>query len=68
MEGIVAADLDLELIGAAKTFYDAAGHYTRNDVFRFSVNHAPRRGVHDAGLAPPPRPAAATPRGAMNDA
>lgn len=49
-EGIVKAELDLDLIGVAKTFFDAAGHYTRNDVFRFQVEHAPRRGAHDAGL------------------
>jgi aliphatic nitrilase len=61
LEGIVAADLDLDLIGMAKTFYDAAGHYTRNDVFRFQVDHSPRRSAHDAGLAPAPRVSAAPP-------
>ncbi len=52
-EGIVVADLDLDRIEMAKTFYDAAGHYTRNDVFRFQVDHAPRRGPHDSGLPAP---------------
>ncbi|MBR0794918.1 carbon-nitrogen hydrolase family protein [Bradyrhizobium jicamae] len=49
-EGIVVADLDLDLIPKAKLFFDPAGHYTRNDIFRFDVNHASRRGAHDAGL------------------
>ena len=60
-EGIVAADLDLDMIGAAKAFYDSAGHYTRNDVFHFQVDHSSRRGAHDAGLAPAPRTPAAPP-------
>ena len=35
---ILYADLDLDLIPAAKRMFDAAGHYARPDVFRFEVN------------------------------
>ena len=34
---ILYADLDLDLISAAKRTFDAAGHYARPDVFRFEV-------------------------------
>jgi nitrilase len=34
---ILCADLDLDLIPAAKRMFDAAGHYSRRDVFRFEV-------------------------------
>ena len=34
---ILYADLDLALIPAAKRMFDAAGHYSRPDVFHFSV-------------------------------
>ena len=35
---ILYADLDLDLIPAAKRMFDAAGHYARPDVFHFEVN------------------------------
>jgi aliphatic nitrilase len=54
-EGIVVADLDLDLIPKAKLYFDPAGHYTRNDIFRFEVNHTSRRGAHDVGWAPDQR-------------
>ena len=38
---ILCAELDLALIPAAKRMFDAAGHYARPDVFRFSVHRAP---------------------------
>ena len=66
-EGVVVADLDLDSIGPAKSFYDAAGHYTRNDVFRFRVDHTARRGAHDAGLTPASRTSTATPLEALID-
>lgn len=34
---ILYADLDLDLIAAAKRMFDAAGHYARPDVFHFEV-------------------------------
>jgi nitrilase len=34
---ILYADLDLDLVSAAKRTFDAAGHYARPDVFRFEV-------------------------------
>ncbi len=37
-EGILYADLDLNEIIAAKRMFDAVGHYSRPDVFNFSVN------------------------------
>jgi len=36
-QDILYADLDLDLIPAAKRMFDAAGHYARPDVFRFEV-------------------------------
>ncbi|MCP4205371.1 MAG: carbon-nitrogen hydrolase family protein [bacterium] len=35
---ILYADLDLDLVPAAKRMFDSAGHYARPDVFRFEVN------------------------------
>jgi nitrilase len=40
-EEILYADLDMNEILAAKRMFDAAGHYARPDVFRFSVNRDP---------------------------
>ena len=37
-EEILYAEIDYRLIAAAKRVFDAAGHYARPDVFRFSVN------------------------------
>lgn len=37
-EGILYADIDLQQIIAAKRMFDVAGHYSRPDVFNFSVN------------------------------
>jgi nitrilase len=37
-EEIIYADIDLELITAAKRMFDVAGHYARSDVFKFAVN------------------------------
>jgi nitrilase len=34
---ILYADLDLDLVPAAKRMFDAAGHYSRPDVFRFDI-------------------------------
>jgi nitrilase len=36
-EDLVIAEIDLGEIAAAKRMFDAAGHYTRPDVFEFSV-------------------------------
>ncbi len=36
-EGILYADIDLQLITQAKRMFDAVGHYSRPDVFNFSV-------------------------------
>jgi nitrilase len=37
-EGILYADIDLNVITEAKRMFDVVGHYSRPDVFRFSVN------------------------------
>jgi len=37
-EGILYADLDLDEIITAKRAFDAVGHYSRPDVFKFEVN------------------------------
>ena len=37
-EGIIYADIDLREIISAKRRFDVAGHYTRPDVFNFSIN------------------------------
>lgn len=37
-EGILYADINMEEIIEAKRMFDAAGHYSRPDVFNFSVN------------------------------
>lgn len=38
-EGILYADIDLHQIIKAKRMFDVVGHYSRPDVFNFSVNH-----------------------------
>jgi nitrilase len=40
-EGILYADIDLEKTTEGKMDFDVAGHYSRNDVFNFSVNGMP---------------------------
>lgn len=37
-EGILYADIDLQEIIAAKRMFDVVGHYSRPDVFSFSIN------------------------------
>jgi len=41
-EELLLAEIDLDDIATAKRMFDAGGHYTRPDVFDFSVNHASR--------------------------
>ncbi len=38
VQEILYAELDLDLISAAKRMFDAAGHYARPGIFHFSVN------------------------------
>ncbi len=40
-EGILYADLDMEQVILSRMDFDPAGHYSRPDVFRLSVEHAP---------------------------
>ena len=44
-EGILTADLDFDDIARGKYDFDVAGHYSRPDVFRLSVNERPARPV-----------------------
>jgi nitrilase len=44
-ESIITADCSLKQIYSAKSLCDVAGHYSRPDVFRLSVNKAPHRRV-----------------------
>jgi nitrilase len=46
-EAMLFADVDLDMIPAAKWLFDAAGHYARPDVFKFSVNVEPNRMIRD---------------------
>ncbi|MCY3779433.1 MAG: carbon-nitrogen hydrolase family protein [Chloroflexi bacterium] len=40
-EGLLCAELDLDLIHQGHLDFDVVGHYNRPDVFKFSVNEAP---------------------------
>jgi nitrilase len=42
-EGLLFADLDLREAPRARFDFDVTGHYSRPDVFRFSVNEAEQR-------------------------
>jgi len=44
-ETILTADLDLNDIGRGKFDFDAAGHYSRPDIFQLTVNEAPMKAV-----------------------
>jgi nitrilase len=41
-EEILFADIDLDEIAHGKFDFDVAGHYARPDVFRLSVDEAPK--------------------------
>ena len=38
-EGILYADINLDLITEAKRMFDAVGHYARPDVFKFEIKN-----------------------------
>lgn len=40
-EGIVSAELDMDLVTKAKMDFDPSGHYNRPDVFKFSIPDQP---------------------------
>ncbi|MDP1818068.1 MAG: carbon-nitrogen hydrolase family protein [Leadbetterella sp.] len=40
-ESILTAELDFSILAKSKLDFDAIGHYSRNDVFNFSVNKQP---------------------------
>ncbi|MFF3374136.1 carbon-nitrogen hydrolase family protein [Streptomyces sp. NPDC002680] len=44
-EGILYADLDLDLLAIAKHAYDPVGHYSRPDVFRLTFDPRPKERV-----------------------
>jgi nitrilase len=47
-EELILAQIDLGAISAAKWMFDAAGHYARPDVFKFTVDRTPNPLVADA--------------------
>lgn len=40
-EGILTAELDLDLVAKSKLDFDVIGHYAREDIFEFKVNNQP---------------------------
>jgi nitrilase len=44
-EGILHAELDLEVAQARKRWFDPVGHYNRPDVFQLHINDAPKPAV-----------------------
>ncbi len=40
-EGILTAELDLDLVAKSKLDFDVIGHYARPDIFEFKVNNQP---------------------------
>lgn len=49
-EGIIYADLDMNLILVAKSFADATGHYSRADMLSLTVDTTPKRVVQERGV------------------
>ncbi|MEO9468722.1 carbon-nitrogen hydrolase family protein [Parasphingorhabdus sp.] len=48
-EGIIYADIDLDMISIAKAAADPSGHYSRPDVFRMVANKERRTNVEQVG-------------------
>ena len=55
-EGLVIADIDLNMIGAAKNAADPAGHYARPDVTQLLFDSRPRPAVLVTSGEPAPAP------------
>jgi nitrilase len=51
-EGIIYADLDLDRVVRAKRQFDPVGHYSRSDVFRLTVDTAPKSAVSELQAEP----------------
>ena len=44
-ETILTADIDLDMVHAARRMFDPVGHYNRPDIFRLAVDVRPRPAV-----------------------
>lgn len=66
-ETILIAQVDLDLVRAARRLFDAAGHYHRPDVFRLSVDASPRPPITRTG-APICEPLSDVPAGVASEA
>ena len=51
-ETILTAELDLDVVRAARRLFDPVGHYNRPDVFRLSADLRPRPAVTVETAAP----------------
>lgn len=40
-EGLLTAELDFSILAKSKLDFDVTGHYSRNDIFKFEVQHQP---------------------------
>jgi aliphatic nitrilase len=56
-EMLVYGEIDLGMIAYAKYFVDTAGHYSRGDIFKLSVDQRPQTVLGEQAVQPPSVPA-----------
>lgn len=49
-EETLYADINLAEIISSKRMFDAAGHYARPDIFKFSINRKPNNNIDSLSL------------------